>query len=245
MPAHPLVSGGAPATVGVLGGMGPLASAAFVQTMYEMAIERTGPATEQALPRCLLDSDPSIPDRTEAILTGGAEELSRLIAERVDALIRLGADRVVLACVTAHHLLGEVEPGQRARLVSLIDAVFDELAVAAPGRFLLLATTGTRQARTFERSPRWPAVAHRVVLPPPDVQDEIHYLLYRLKREPVTPAIVARVEGLARQFDCEGVIGGCTELHLITRWRRVNRRGPVILDPLLGVAATLTKLSDA
>ncbi|GAA2638004.1 amino acid racemase [Dactylosporangium fulvum] len=229
----------------MLGGMGPLASAAFLQTLYEMAIERTAPAAEQSLPRCLMDSDPGIPDRTEAILSGDTDELAELIAARISALIGLGATRVVLTCVTAHHLLDRLDAGLRARLVSVVDAVFAELEVSAPGRFLMLATTGTRQARTFERSTRWPAVAHRVVMPPPDTQEEIHYLLYRLKREPVSAALVQRFHRLAHRFDCQGVIAGCTEMHLVTRWRRVHGGGPVVLDPLLGIAAGLSKLPDA
>ena len=230
--------------IGVLGGMGPLASAAFLQTIYEVAVEQVAPAAEQQLPRCLLDSDPAMPDRTEAILSGRTEELTRLVSERIEALVRLGATRVVMTCVTAHHLVDRLDPALRARLLSVVDAVFAELDVAGEGRFLMLATTGTRRVRTFERSPHWPAVAHRVVLPPPDAQEEIHYLLYRLKREPVGAELVRRFERLADRFDCQGVIAGCTEMHLVTRWRRAHAQGPVVLDPLLGIATGLRKLTD-
>lgn len=234
----------APAVFGILGGMGPLASAAFLQTIYEVAVEQDAPAAEQQLPRCLLDSDPAMPDRTEAILSGRTDELTRLISERIEALVRLGATRVVMTCITAHHLIDRLEPDLRARLISVVDALFAELDVAAEGRFLMLATTGTRKVRTFERSPHWPAVEHRVVLPPPDAQEEIHYLLYRLKREPVSAALAQRFERLADRFDCQGVIAGCTEMHLVTRWRRVHGGGPVVLDPLLGIATGLWKLPD-
>ncbi|WP_344506636.1 aspartate/glutamate racemase family protein [Dactylosporangium maewongense] len=242
MPAHPVVT--AAPVLGVLGGMGPLASAAFLQTVYEVAVEQVAPAAEQQLPRCLLDSDPAMPDRTEAILSGHTEELTRLVSDRIEALVRLGATRVVMTCVTAHHLIDRLDPGLRARLISVVDAVFAELDVAGEGRFLMLATTGTRKARTFERSAHWPAVAHRVVVPPPDAQDEIHYLLYRLKREPVSAELVERFERLADRFDCQGVIAGCTEMHLVTRWRRAHGGGPVVLDPLLGIATGLRKLTD-
>jgi aspartate racemase len=234
----------APAVLGILGGMGPLASAAFLQTIYEVAVEQVAPTAEQQLPRCLLDSDPAIPDRTEAILSGRTEELTRVVSERVEALVRLGATRVVMTCVTAHHVVDRLDHELRARLISVVDALFAELDVAGEGRFLMLATTGTRKVRTFERSPHWPAVAHRVVLPPPDAQEEIHYLLYRLKREPVTAALAHRFQRLADRFDCHGVIAGCTEMHLVTRWGRVHGAGPVVLDPLLGIATGLRKLTD-
>ncbi|GAA3245876.1 aspartate racemase [Dactylosporangium siamense] len=234
----------APAVIGILGGMGPLASAAFLQTVYEVAVEQVAPAAEQQLPRCLLDSDPAMPDRTEAIVSGRTEELTQLVSGRIEALVRLGATRVVMTCITAHHLVERLDPDLRARLISVVDAVFTELDVAGEGRFLMLATTGTRRVRTFERSPLWPAVAHRVVLPPPDAQDEIHYLLYRLKREPVSAELAQRFQRLADRFDCRGVIAGCTEMHLVTRWGRVHGGGPLVLDPLLGIATGLRKLTD-
>ena len=47
-------------SLGILGGMGPLTSAEFLKTIYEVNI--SGP--EQDAPACVLYSDPSVPDRT-------------------------------------------------------------------------------------------------------------------------------------------------------------------------------------
>ncbi|HEY0783486.1 MAG TPA: aspartate/glutamate racemase family protein, partial [Thermoanaerobaculia bacterium] len=58
--------------LGILGGMGPLASAEFVHTLYRLHLN--GP--EQGAPACVLLSDPSFPDRTEAILRGESEDLT-------------------------------------------------------------------------------------------------------------------------------------------------------------------------
>ena len=46
--------------LGILGGMGPLASAEFVRSVYELNVQ----TKEQASPVCVLYSDPTIPDRT-------------------------------------------------------------------------------------------------------------------------------------------------------------------------------------
>ena len=50
--------------LGVLGGMGGLASAEFVKTVYEISGE--GVEQEQAGPVVLMYSDPAFPDRTAA-----------------------------------------------------------------------------------------------------------------------------------------------------------------------------------
>ncbi|WP_406726987.1 aspartate/glutamate racemase family protein [Streptomyces sp. GD-15H] len=234
--------GGAGDVLGILGGMGPLASAGFLQSVYEAAVEREGPFAEQALPRCLLDSDPAFPDRTEAIRAGAEAEFLARMRRRLTALTRLGATRTVVACVTAHHFLELLPAAERERVISLVDVLLDELAAVGPGeRLLLVATHGTREARVLERSVRWPEVEQRVVLPGPDAQHTVHRLLYRLKREPVSEELAGCFLALADEHGCQGLIAGCTEAHLLTRWLR-GRDGPRIVDPLLTVATRLTSL---
>lgn len=48
--------------LGVLGGMGPLASAEFLKTIYECSVA----GGEQRSPSVIMYSDPTFPDRTEA-----------------------------------------------------------------------------------------------------------------------------------------------------------------------------------
>ena len=89
---------------GILGGMGPLASAELVSTIYrESRFDR-----EQEAPACVLYSDPSVPDRTSAILAGDVEPVAARLAEGIEALLGMGAHRVVIACVTAHGILSHV-----------------------------------------------------------------------------------------------------------------------------------------
>ncbi|AXB42499.1 hypothetical protein A4R43_08145 [Amycolatopsis albispora] len=230
--------------LGILGGMGPHASAEFLRTIYETAGERHGASAEQELPRCLLDSDPAFPDRTEAIRAGRDREFSERLRQRLRNLAEQGATRIVLTCVTAHHFTRWLDPGLTGRLISLVDVVLDDLEVGGDGPFLMLATSGTREAKVFESHPRWPAVAHRVLLPPAGTQEEIHRLLYRLKREPAGAEHAGRVEDLVVQYGCRGVIAGCTEVHLLTRWWQARAGGPLVLDPLRSIANDLPKLLE-
>ena len=52
--------------LGILGGMGPLASAEFLKTIYEYGTRDL----EQRSPACILYSDPTFPDRTQTIVNG-------------------------------------------------------------------------------------------------------------------------------------------------------------------------------
>ncbi|MER6031535.1 amino acid racemase [Streptomyces sp. NPDC001851] len=218
VPGDPGRFGGA---LGVLGGMGPLSSAEFLRTLY--ACPWAGP--EQTRPRVLLDSDPAFPDRTEAIRLGRVREMTERLENRLRDLLDRGADRVVVVCFTAHHFLRLVDPALRQRVVSLVDVTAAELALTS-GRFLLLSTEGSRQARVFEQAPGWDAVADRVVRPGRDDQALVHRLIYRMKHEgPLPDEVLPPVDRLLRRYGCSGVVLGCTEFHLVSR-ELTARYGP-------------------
>src|SRR5260221_377430 len=103
--------------LGILGGMGPLASAEFLKTIYRLNLS----GSEQEAPSCVLLSAPSFPDRTAAILNGSTAILVTRLTQALEELASLGAERIVIACVTIHHLLPDVPERLRRRVVSLLD----------------------------------------------------------------------------------------------------------------------------
>lgn len=219
--------------------MGPLASAELVHTIYRLNMVEP----EQGAPALLLHSDPSIPDRTTAILAGDTRELTVRLTAALEHLVASGAQRIIIACVTAHHVLPEVPEPLRARVVSLLDLVVDELH-AASGPYLLLATTGTRRARIFERHEHWGEVAGRVRVLDNEDQHRLHEALYRFKQnEPVEPLIPWLVS-LPGKYSVEGLIFGCTEMHLVQRHLASRREDQAlrIIDPLLIAARDLDRL---
>jgi aspartate racemase len=197
---------------GVVGGMGPMASAELVSTIY--GIEP--PGDERRAPRVLLCSDPAMPDRTEAIESGA----ERGLLDRLEASVRLltaaGAERIVIACVTAHHVLDRLPPELASRCVSLVDLVFDELARATEPH-LLLCTSGTARAGIFTRHPRWAEVADRVVAPAEADQLAVHRHIYRLKRGGGRAEAIEFVRDALARHGVRGFVAGCTEFHLVTK----------------------------
>jgi len=234
------VSGGP--LLGIVGGLGPLASAELLATIYRLA----PPEREQDAPRCLLLSDPSFPDRTEAILRGETGELARRLGAAVAALLDQGAARVVIACVTIHRVLPELPEGLRRRVVSLIDLVVEELR-ADPRERLLLATTGSRAGGVFTAHPRWGEAAAGVRHPEPADQEALHAWLYRLKRGEPPEAAIPFVDALRERYRVEGLVFGCTELHLLQR--PLAARGEAatpgrFVDPLMTVARRWQEISE-
>jgi aspartate racemase len=207
--------------LGVLGGMGPLSSAEFVRTIYE----HVGGTREQDDPAVLLYSDPSFPDRTEAFLAGEEERIAGLLEDALRRLLRMGADRLVVCCMTAHHVFPLLSPRVRRRLVSLVDLAL-EAVERTPGRHLLVCSNGARTLGIFERHPAWPRVAGRVVLPDPDEQAALHRdMIYRAKRNvdphEVLPVLAAALE----RHQVTSFVAGCSEVHLLAKRFPASPRG--------------------
>jgi aspartate racemase len=223
--------------LGILGGMGPLASAAFLQTIYRLNIVEP----EQEAPLCLLLSDPTFPDRTTAILAGETGPLVERLTRALQDLLDLGANRIVIACVTVHHVLSEVPEPLRKKVVSLLDLFADEI-LAAPRPRLLLATTGTRTARIFESHERWPEIAPWVIFPGEDDQRQLHDHLYRMKKGEPGDAFLAWLDTLPAKYGAQGFLFGCTELHLLQPLLGDRAGDGSIVDPLLTAARDVDKL---
>jgi aspartate racemase len=145
--------------VGVLGGMGPLATVDYLQKI----IEETPASVDQEHVSCVVVTTPQAPDRTECILRGGE---SPLAAMRVGilALERAGAGCITIACNTAHHWASELASASELPLLHIADAVCVELkrAAAYGDAVGILSTKGTLDSGFYQQ--RLQAEGYRVVL---------------------------------------------------------------------------------
>lgn len=226
------------ARLGILGGMGPLASAEFVRSLYEFNLAER----EQEMPACILYSDPTIPDRTAAILSGSGEAEEHVVArleEALGCLVQCGAERIVMTCVTAHYFLPKLKEALRTRVVSLLDVTVDDVRRAAEPH-LLFCTNGTRRVGVFEQASGWPDVERYVVLPDEDDQEAVHELLYRVKQGDAGEEQLREVTSLLTKYGVRGLIAGCTEMHLLTK--QLDNERYRIADPLMTVARSAGEL---
>ena len=83
--------------LGVLGGMGPLASAHFMVRLTQL----TQASRDQDHIPAVLWSDPRVPDRTVGHLQGGENPLPWLL-RGIEGLRRAGCGAVAIPCNTAH-----------------------------------------------------------------------------------------------------------------------------------------------
>lgn len=224
-----------PPSIGVFGGMGPLASAAFVRTIYGMYTGRL----EQETPLVFLYSNPRIDDRTATFLEGrDCGPLLRELEGGISRLLAQGAEQVVICCVTMHYLLPRVAPELRARVTSLIDTVFEELQRITK-RTLLACTAGSNKLRLFHDHPSWPKVADRIAVLDEREQLQLHEAIYQVKRDHRTDPLEDILQRLAARHEVEAIIAGCTEIHLLSPAaagsNALNERYEIV-DPLSAIA---------
>jgi aspartate racemase len=134
--------------LGVLGGMGPAATADFLAKLV-----RATPATRDwdHIP-VVLRSFPQIPDRSDAILHGGRSPLPDMI-EGVHWLSQSNVDAIAIACNTAHHWYDELQKAVDVPILHIADAVARALLHRSSPSIpaALFATEGTIRSGVIEQ----------------------------------------------------------------------------------------------
>lgn len=133
--------------IGVLGGMGPLATVDFFNKVL-LATPAKGDADHVPL---LIQSDPRIAPRPPAILSNGPSPLPELLLGR-NRLIAAGATALAMPCNTAHFWYADLLDGCPVPFLSIVDASIRELAqIAEVGSSIgIIATRATLAAKIFE-----------------------------------------------------------------------------------------------
>jgi aspartate racemase len=133
--------------IGVLGGMGPLATVDF----FSKVISETPAKGDADHVPMLIQSDPRIAPRPAAILGEGRSPLPELLAGR-DRLISAGAMVLVMPCNTAHFWYPDLLNGCTVPFLSIVDASVNELSQLADAgsKIGIIATRATLAARIFD-----------------------------------------------------------------------------------------------
>jgi len=134
--------------IGVIGGMGPLATADFLNKV----IEEAHATVDQEHVPLLISCDPRIPPRPVAIVADGESPLPRLLEIR-DRLLKAGATALVMPCNTAHYWYGELTADCPVPFLSIVEASCCEaLRLAGAGAAVgVVGTRATLAARLFDR----------------------------------------------------------------------------------------------
>jgi len=205
-------------TIGILGGMGPEATAYF----YELIIKNTKAEKDQEHIPVVIYADPGVPERTAAVQGKGPSPLPRLL-EGVRVLKEAGADFIVMPCVTAHHFYDEIMREVKVNFLNLVEETVLYALRKNPRlkKAGVVASTGTLRARLFHEAFGKEGV--EIIEPEEAEQERVMEAIFgkegikaghtegksREEIRYVARALIAR--------GAEAIIAGCTEVPLVLK----------------------------
>jgi aspartate racemase len=214
--------------LGILGGMGPITSAQFVRTIYQLCDEED----EHYMPRIRLVSEPDIPDRSTCLKASSTTQMEIRIASLLE-MLEPSVDRLLICCFTAHVVVPLLSDPVRSKLVNLV-AYSDQLLNQLNEKTLFVATEGVYQSEIFPLA-RYPNL---VTLDSDDLRS-VHHLIYNhLKTRHDYAYVQGQLAILQDKYGCRQIFGGCTEMHLLKTW---DRSELAIVDPLYEIALEFTR----
>ena len=217
-------------TIGILGGMGPLATA----DLFRKITCLTKASCDNDHIRVYIDSNARIPDRTAAILSGDGSRAGDDLALR--HLEACGADCIIMPCNTAHYFLPQLQAKTEIPFLSMLAATAKACAAKFPGKTAaVLGTKGTLATGLYDRALEAEGVAF--ILPDEAERDTLMHLIYDVVKasKPLAPeqgTWERLLDGL-RARGADYFILGCTELPIVADSLPVE--GPFV-DPTAELA---------
>lgn len=200
-------------TLGVIGGLGPMATAGFLELVTQM----TDAGTDQEHLNMIIYSAPGIPDRTAYILGQPGESPVGPMIDIGRKLCEQGADFISIPCITAHYFHREL---QESISVPIINAIYEtgmEIQKNQIEKVGILATDGTIQSRIFQN--QLEDMGMEVLVPGDTGQQYVMDIIY--KNVKAGKAIeVEKFRQVSRELFSRGaqiLVLGCTELSSVKK----------------------------
>ncbi len=200
-------------TVGVIGGLGPEATLDF----FAKVLAATPAERDQEHLHLIIDNDPEVPDRNDAVAGRGPSPAPRLaaMARRLEAA---GADFLVMTCNAAHAFQDAIEDAVAVPLVSIVEETVAATLRRAPGaeRVGLLAAEGALDAELYQRA--FAARGVRALAPEGEARERFMAHMYAIKAGDKGATVRAGMLQLARELRAAGagaLVAGCTEVPLV------------------------------
>ncbi|KUY84160.1 aspartate/glutamate racemase family protein [Burkholderia sp. RF4-BP95] len=199
------------ALVGVLGGMGPLATVDFMHRVICLTRAR---CDQEHLPMIVANLTRT-PDRSRAIIDGGTDPLPALL-DGIALLNRCGVDVIAIPCNSAHHWYAPLRERSAAPILHIVDASVAALP-AGVRRVAVLATGGTLVSGFYQAALR--ARGFEPVMPGVAAQRDIAACIAAVKAGKIDASVRRLTRALATlaRRDVGVAVMGCTEIPIAAR----------------------------
>ena len=205
-------------TLGVIGGLGPMATAYFMQLIIDM----TDASTDQEHIPMIIYNCPQIPDRTNYLLGKSKENPGPQIIECGRKIENAGAELIAIPCITAHALFPEIEKELNIPVLHIIKETAAYLKSEGVKKIGLEATDGTVQTGVFQRELERQGI--EVILPSAEKQEMVMHIIYNNVKagRRVDMDRFGQIEAELHEKGAEVIVLGCTELSMISRDEKIG-----------------------
>lgn len=226
--------------VGVLGGVGPLATVYFMN----MIIEMTEAETDQEHINMLVSNHATIPDRTEYIIGESDESPLEDMESDAKMLEAAGCKFIVIPCNTAHYFLEDIKNSVKIPVLNIIKEAIDYAKEQGKGyaepkdikKLGILATEGTVSSGTYSFYGKSEGV--ECIAPDEEYQKKVNHMIYGRVKAGLSVEFdeIAQVIDHMKDKGCDAVIMGCTELSVIYKDLHLDTRYDCVVDSLTALA---------
>lgn len=212
-------------TLGVIGGLGPIATAYFM----ELVIKMTDAHCDQEHLEMIIYNCPQIPDRTEYLLGRSKESPLVPMIEIGKRLCGQNVSFISIPCITGHYFHKELSENIGVPIIHAIRETVLEIQKDGLKRAGIMATDGTLKTGIFQKELE--AQGLEAVLCEPDFQEMVMDIIYKNVKAgmPVDFDKFRAVSAHLREKGADVIVLGCTELSLVKRDYPI---GPGYLDAM-------------
>ncbi len=199
--------------LGIIGGMGPLATI----DLFQKIVELTDATKDQEHIPIIIDNYPQIEDRTAHILHGAESPEAKLV-ESAKRLQAAGVDALIMPCNTAHYFAKAIEEAVDIPLIHIVECTVNAIRRDYPNakKIAVAATAGTKASKVYE------SVVVREKLDvldiPESVEEALMDAIYKGVKAGKTEEFAHKYQYAIDELEALGadvIIAGCTELPIL------------------------------
>lgn len=202
--------------LGVIGGMGPLATVKF----YDKVVLNTEAHNDNEHIDLIVLNHSTMPDRTRCIIENKDTEFLNEIKKDLEILDKIGVDVVAIPCNTSHYFYDEFKKFANFKIINMIEETILEIKRRGIKKVAVFGTLGTLNSKVYNKY----AEENGIEVKELSLEDKktVMDIIYKIK-ETNNLENKEFVEILNKYCDNETIgIIACTELSLLDICKNIN-----------------------
>ncbi|MGI6286730.1 amino acid racemase [Neomoorella humiferrea] len=201
--------------LGIIGGMGPEATVDFMDKI----IKATPAKDDCDHIHMLVDNNPQVPSRVQAIL-GSGESPAPVLIQMAQNLEKWGADFLAIPCNTAHIYYSEIKNAVNIPVLNIVESARNRILSELPHikKIGLLATKATVVTKLYHNVFNEDNID--LVTPDEEQQQKVMEVIFAVKANQLTNNHLQDLREIISQLvarGAEAILFACTELSVIAK----------------------------